>query len=160
MEGVLPAVTFHVCITGVLPIGDTPTRVYSCAATGSVFASVRTLAETQAGSVKLCARVVLQQDGTAAYTLPYDLVAIKKESKEKVGAQQARLRAGRHGDNSLLDKALTLYLAGTAARDRVARVLECWHDDANLYTVMPYMPMDMFTRVVSEPPAGQLPEGA
>lgn len=159
IEGLLPAVNFHVVSVLQLLIGGTPTKIYYCAATGSIFASVRTLATTQAGSVKLGARVVLTASNTLEYTQPYDLVAIKKESKQVVSVHQQRLRAGGHGDNSLLDKALCMFFADTAARDKVVRLRECWHDDTHLYAVMDYLESDLFTRVVSERPVPHLSEG-
>ncbi|CAE7862660.1 Tssk2, partial [Symbiodinium sp. KB8] len=63
---------------------------------------------------------------------------------DRVAAQQARLSEGYGGDDTLLEKALMYNLS---SHPHVARIVECWHEARNIYTVMEYVNGELLSRV-------------
>jgi serine/threonine protein kinase len=109
--------------------------VVTFAVSGSSFAVVSRIRDSQHGWVLKAASVVLHegrwewgQSAAGAYVFS----ALKVEDKARVEAARERGRAGDHVDSSLLDRALLQRLAHSPA---TLRLHECGHDDAFLYCV-------------------------
>lgn len=100
---------------------------------------LKELIRTQAGRVFIVAEATLQPDGCWYYVSPYVLRAVKAEEKARVHAAQARLAAGYHADNSMLERALLISLQNTEARDSVVKLFECWHDEHFVYSLLEYL---------------------
>ena len=146
LPGVLPVVTLWPVLRGEVRIGGVAYKAYSCPSTGSAYAIIRSdFVCTQAGAISIAATIVRATDGQLMFRTPYALAAIKWEDKQRFQAQQVRLEAGRGGDNSMLDRSLCMLLAerGGSAAPFLPRILECWHDDSRIYSVLEYHPAEL-----------------
>lgn len=92
------------------------------------------------GQVHLIAGAKQYADGRVRYKKPYAFAALKSQSKDKIAAQEATIRAGGGGDNTALEKCLMHRLRG---RPHVIQLLEVWHDTQNVHTVMEYLQEDL-----------------
>jgi len=152
MPGVLPPVAYVPVVSGLARIGDAEYKSWACYSNGSAFARLSKLQSCQAGAVYSAARITWNAEtGAWAFVLPYDVVAVKTQSKREIAAQQQRVVGGLgEGDNSLLANSLLKLLCDTTAHDEASyfpRLLECWHDEDNLYTVLECLGDDLRTRM-------------
>jgi serine/threonine protein kinase len=155
----LPSIEFQAVLKLETAVCDADATVFMCPSSGNAYALGNKLADTQFGKVYSAARLLdTTPDGSTTqqwgYVFPYEFVAIKQESKERVRAMQVRMSKGIEGDNSILDKEITVQMLGTHVADVVPQLYECWHDAENLYSVWEFFPCELRSRIVRGPNGG------
>lgn len=143
---------------------------------------VHDINRTNQGKIFIVAKATLAKDGQWYYVLQdqekqsnpsngmypnynpsseYVLRAVKREEKTRIVTAQAKLSAGEHCDNSILERALLLHLQQLRTRSSQLsntivdttgtnnnhflhppsyRLEECWHDELYLYSLTDYVP--------------------